>query len=104
MYAEKASQLEYGAIVDKSGTTFRVWAPTAQEVSVVLFEKDKTQKQVLPMTQDPETGAWSVSSADAKHGTIYKYRIKMYHPYDRKVTEKDVTDPYSYGLTTDSTH
>ncbi|MDY5779308.1 MAG: pullulanase-associated domain-containing protein, partial [Succinivibrionaceae bacterium] len=80
MYAEKASQLEYGAIVDKSGITFRVWAPTAQDVSVVLFEKDKTQKQVLPMTQDPETGAWSVSSSDAKHGTIYKYRIKMYHP------------------------
>ena len=104
MYAEKASQLEYGAIVDKSGTTFRVWAPTAQDVSVVLFEKDKTQKQVLPMTPDLETGAWSVSSADAKHGTIYKYRIKMYHPYDRKVTERDVTDPYSYGLTTDSTH
>lgn len=40
-YAEAAEALSYGAQLADGGVTFRVWAPTAQQVDVVVYSADK---------------------------------------------------------------
>lgn len=57
VYAEKAAALEYGAIVSDSGVTFRLWAPTAQDVKVVVYNADKTLASTHDMTFDSASGS-----------------------------------------------
>ncbi|MFA0252636.1 DUF3372 domain-containing protein, partial [Vibrio sp. 10N.261.45.A4] len=42
LYADEATKLEYGAVIDHESdtTTFRLWAPTAQQVKLIPFDED----------------------------------------------------------------
>ncbi len=42
---------ELGAIVEGSAATFKLWAPTAQDVELVLYSEDLQSSQVIPMTK-----------------------------------------------------
>ncbi len=101
LYAAKAKTLAFGAVID-GNTTFTLWAPTAQSVSLVLFDDSKTQTSKVAMTFDVDTGAWVSSSASAPHGTFYRYEIEVYHPQSRKIHTYQVTDPYSLSLAMNS--
>jgi pullulanase-type alpha-1,6-glucosidase len=103
VFADKASKLEYGAIVDTTGTTFRLWAPTAKNVELVNYgATHEAAVETIPMEFDEQTGSWSVTTSNLGHGDFYKYKITVYHPYDRTLTTKEMTDPYSMSLSTDS--
>ncbi len=54
-----AEALSYGAQLTDSGVTFRVWAPTAQQVELVIYSADKKVIASHPMTRDSASGAWS---------------------------------------------
>ena len=57
-----------------SGTTFRVWAPNAESVSVVgSFNRWKPESD--KMTLDKDTGVWIAEVAKAKPGDEYIYLI-----------------------------
>lgn len=58
-YAAAAEALSYGAQLTDSGVTFRVWAPTAQQVELVIYSADKKVIASHPMTRDSASGAWS---------------------------------------------
>ncbi|UAA40574.1 pullulanase-type alpha-1,6-glucosidase [Paraneptunicella aestuarii] len=105
-----ADELPYGAIygqaVGKGGdhkeTLFRVWAPTAEQVYVYLYDEDKKLITSLPLVEDSNTGAWTVSTRIAPQGTYYRYEVETYH-YASKANEKLlVTDPYSLSLSRNS--
>lgn len=107
LYSEEATKLSYGANVGESGTEFRVWAPTAQKVELVKFTPkadDSTtfDEDVLELAFDEASGAWSTTTDKLQHGDYYKYRVTVYRPYNRTIESKDITDPYSMGLSTDS--
>lgn len=54
LYADSAVTLEYGALVNPDGsTTFRLWAPTAQAVSLIPYGADKQAKTPIAMGFDP---------------------------------------------------
>lgn len=57
-YAAAAEALSYGAQLTDSGVTFRVWAPTAQQVELVIYSADKKVIASHPMTprQPPAPG------------------------------------------------
>ncbi len=44
-YAPAAEALNYGAQVSDGGVNFRLWAPTAQQVDLVLYSADKSAGQ-----------------------------------------------------------
>ena len=46
--------------------TFRVWAPTAQQVELVIYSADKKVIASHPMTRDSASGAWSWGGSDLK--------------------------------------
>ena len=72
------SNVRFGATPTRDGTSFRLWAPAAKRVELVL------EKKPLPMRRD--TGWFSLDVAGCGAGARYKYRID---------DEIDVPDPAS---------
>ena len=98
--AEKANDL--GATIGKAGTSFKLWAPTAQRVSVCVFDSGSSKpKSITSMRADPRTGIWSASARGNLSGRYYKYVVDVFAP-KAGLVRNVVTDPYSVSLTTDS--
>lgn len=102
LYADTASQLQYGAIVSGNTTSFRLWAPTAQSVDLVAYDADKQLKETIAMNWDNTSGSWYAAETALTHGDFYRYRVKVYHPATDQVEEYEVTDPYSHSLARNS--
>ncbi|MEU0371724.1 pullulanase-type alpha-1,6-glucosidase [Streptomyces sp. NPDC006283] len=97
LYAAKATQAELGATFDRKGVpTLRLWAPTAQQVSLELDGK------TVAMRRDDASGVWSVKGRKNWKGDTYRYHVKVWAPGVQKVVTNKVTDPYSLALTADS--
>ncbi len=102
LHADAAESTALGAVVQGARTVFRVWAPTARAVSLCLSGEDTTQVRALPLRRDPHTGTWSVAT-HAPRGTRYRYLVEVFVP-GTGVVRNRVTDPYSLGLTANSSH
>jgi len=89
----------------ESKVSFKLWAPTAQQVEVLLFDNELNAKAVsLVMVEDNNTGIWTVSSEQAHSGDFYQYKVSVYHPESKKIETLVTTDPYSLSLSTNSKH
>ncbi|TDQ20932.1 pullulanase-type alpha-1,6-glucosidase [Raoultella sp. BIGb0149] len=102
VYAPPAEALSYGAQVSDGGVNFRLWAPTAQQVDLVLYSADKKVLASHPMTRDAASGAWAWQGGSDLKGAFYRYALTVYHPQSRKVEQYEVTDPYAHSLSTNS--
>jgi pullulanase-type alpha-1,6-glucosidase len=83
---------------------FKLWAPTAQKISVQLFD-DNLQAMSdgkLEMVEDTRTGIWQVLSDNRASYAYYRYQVDVYHPASKKVESLSVTDPYSLSLSVNS--
>ena len=80
-----------GVELFESYAIFRVWAPFAQEVSVI---GDFFKWQPVAMTKDAETGVWEAKVAEVEAGHGYKYQIKGYDGVTRYLN-----DPRARALT-----
>ncbi|MFJ8077274.1 pullulanase-type alpha-1,6-glucosidase [Streptomyces sp. NPDC096176] len=97
LYAAKATKADLGATFDRKGVpTLRLWAPTAQQVSLELDGK------TVAMRRDDMSGVWSAKGRKNWKGDAYRYHVKVWAPSVQKVVTNKVTDPYSLALTTDS--
>ncbi|CDG87717.1 pullulanase-type alpha-1,6-glucosidase [Xenorhabdus bovienii] len=101
-FAGIAETLEYGALINDTEVTFRLWAPTAQNVGLVIYNEDKQAIANHTMNRDAESGSWSWQGDTNLIGAYYRYALTVYHPYSRKVERYEVTDPYSHSLSTNS--
>lgn len=79
---------DLGSTVNGDQTTFKVWAPTASEVSLNLYSDGHTESLIknIPMTRG-EKGVWSHTEA-CGHGTYYTYTVTT------AVGTQIATDPY----------
>ncbi len=102
LYAEEATKLAYGAIVEGGNVTFRLWAPTAKSVKLALFDEQHKALGERTMAQDDASGSWSVQGGQELVGKFYRYDIQVYHPLSRKLESYQVTDPYSLSLAMNS--
>ncbi len=102
LYAEEATKLAYGAIVEGGNVTFRLWAPTAKSVKLALFDEQHKALGERTMTLDEASGSWSVQGGQELVGKFYRYDIQVYHPLSRKLESYQVTDPYSLSLAMNS--
>lgn len=80
-----------GAYVTRSGVEFRVWAPFAASVSVLLGEPYAWQEH--PLTNEND-GYWSAEISEASAGQSYKYKLAT---QDGRSFEKN--DPHARQLT-----
>lgn len=99
-YAKKLDETVYdksdlGASYSKKSTTFKLWAPTAQDVKVNLYETgtDKEEKNAnissSSMQFDKKTGVWSLTKDGNYKNKYYTYTVTV----DGKKNE--VVDPYA---------
>jgi len=95
---------DLGATVNDTGVQFKLWAPTAQQVELLLFNEDLTPAATskLTMVEDAQTGVWSAKGDTSLNGAYYQYQISVYHPESKKIETIVTTDPYSLSLSVNS--
>ena len=69
---------DLGATYTKEKTGFKVWAPTASEVTLNLYEQGDGDNltETIPMTMG-EKGVWSCEKQGDLNGVYYTYSIKI---------------------------
>lgn len=84
--------------------TLSVWAPTAQTVSLLLFDDSnpRTRATEYEMAREDATGVWSVAGAADWDGKFYLYRVTVFAPTVQEIVTNEVTDPYSISLSINS--
>ena len=87
-----------------TAVSFKLWAPTAQAVSVQLFDDNlqAISSGKLDMVEDTNTGIWQVISDNQASYAYYKYQLDVYHPASKRIESLSVTDPYSLSLSVNS--
>ena len=101
-YATAESLNDLGVSINGGRTGFKLWAPTAQKVSVCTYPNATgAATAITEMVKDPATGAWSASLTGDLTGQTYKYVVEVF-VRGVGVVRNLVTDPYSISLTTDS--
>ena len=99
---QDADEAQLGAVVSDSGVDFSLWAPTAQDVKLYLYDADKAPiGEPLAMSRDAASGIWHYNGEVAT-GTFYRYQVTVYHYMTDKIEQLMVTDPYSLSLSTNS--
>jgi pullulanase len=83
--------------------TLRLWAPTAQSVSVLWVTPGRSPSvtDVSPMQPGPG-GTFELRGANARLGGNYLFEVRVFSPITGRVEKFRVTDPYSVGLALDS--
>jgi len=92
----------FGATINGSNIEFKLWAPTAQQVTLLTFDKSKKISKVVPLKEDSTTGIWSAQITNNQQEIFYQYQLKTYHSVSDKVETLITTDPYSLSLSTNS--
>ncbi|WP_198045697.1 pullulanase-type alpha-1,6-glucosidase [Kitasatospora mediocidica] len=84
--------------------TLSLWAPTAADVSVQLFDGPTGgTPRTVPLHRDDATGIWSLTAGrDQLDGRYYLFQVKVWAPSVQREVVNLVTDPYSVALSTDS--
>jgi pullulanase/glycogen debranching enzyme len=101
LYAPAADLPRLGVDVGDGGTRFSVWAPTAQQAAVCVYDGGTGGvRAVYQMGFDRGTGAWRAALPGDLTGKYYRYAVDV--PVDSGIVRNLVTDPYSISLTTDS--
>ncbi len=102
LYAQAAGVSDLGATVAPKQTRFKLWAPTAQAVTLCQFPSATgNATSATAVQRDPATGIWSGQLAQNLQGQYYTYLIDGIVPGVGLVRNR-VTDPYSVSLNADS--
>jgi len=100
-----ADRARLGVTYGGDEITASVWAPTAQALSIKVFDQDKQLLASHPMHEDEVTGVWSYTGAKADlDRRFYRYEIKVYHPHSCAIETLEATDPYSVALSSNGRH
>lgn len=88
---------------EKGSTEFRLWAPLARRVQLLLFKKGSKKAKVFKMSRGTSVnkdrhemntqGVWSVSVHGNLDGFAYQFRV-----YHEESFYQDTRDPYSIAL------
>ncbi|MDJ0657566.1 MAG: pullulanase-type alpha-1,6-glucosidase [Xanthomonadales bacterium] len=95
---------DYGATTGSGQVQFKLWAPTARQVTVLLFDQDKRplDPASLDMQFDARTGAWTAIGGSELDRAFFQYQLTVYHPATQRLETLVTTDPYSLSLSTNS--
>lgn len=88
-----------GVTFSAGAPAFALWAPTAQAVTLEVFNADKTLLTSVPLTEGG-SGVWSHAGPAAWTGKFYRYALSVYHPLTGRVESLVTTDPYAVSLST----
>ncbi len=95
---------ELGVIYQEGIPTIKVWAPTAQSITLHRFgdANPSTNATTTPMNYDPQTGVWSITGNTTWDRQYYLLEVEVYMPVTGEIEHNIVTDPYSVNLSENS--
>ena len=108
LYADKAADAPLGVTFKGGKPWLQVWAPTAQDVKLVLWDAEASddasleEASVTSMTRRGD-GSWRVKGSKDWKDKRYVYAVTVFVASTGKVETNYVTDPYSTALTLNST-
>lgn len=92
---------DYGISYDGDKITVKVWAPTAQDVNLNVYNANKLLVESHDMNYDDVTGVWSFTTTEENYDRLfYRFKVKVYHPVAQAVVDTEATDPYSVNTST----
>ncbi len=88
---------------ENCGVKIKLWAPTAQGVSLQVFdhESDTTPASVVPMHE--HNGVWVADGQLGWQDKYYLYSVKVWVPSDAAVDTNVTSDPYSIDIALNGT-
>jgi pullulanase len=92
---------DLGVSIRRGRTNFKLWAPTAQKVTLCTYGTRGFANTQQAMSFDASTGVWSVSSRGRMDGQYYRYAVETF-VRGVGLVRNLVTDPYSISLNADS--
>ncbi|GAA6171610.1 pullulanase-type alpha-1,6-glucosidase [Colwellia sp. KU-HH00111] len=96
-----ADEANLGVNYQDGQVTAAVWAPTASQVAIKIYNVAKQEVKTQPMLVDEATGIWSYRTEKSTVDRLYyRYQLTVFHPLTSKMENLTVTDPYSVGLST----
>ncbi|WP_246312268.1 alpha-1,6-glucosidase domain-containing protein [Pseudaquabacterium terrae] len=102
LFAGAASAGPLGATPQRGFTDIRLWAPTAQQVALCLYDRaDGPAARLAPLHGDESTGVWSTRLSGPVRSRFYRYLVDVHVPGIGRVRNR-VTDPYALALGADS--
>jgi pullulanase/glycogen debranching enzyme len=97
--AEQVDDL--GVTLGRGRAHFKLWAPTAQKVTLCTYGESAKSTTADAMTFDAATGVWSFSQRGERPGRYYRYAVEVF-VRGVGLVRNLVTDPYAISLNTDS--
>jgi len=95
-----ADEAKLGVSYDNGAIDVAVWAPTAQSVTLKVYDADKNETGSHAMTEDGNTGVWSYQGDASLDRQFYRFEVSVYHYQNKAMETLLVTDPYSVSLST----
>ncbi len=86
---------ELGPVWTRGRPRLSVWAPTAQDVDLLLGRRRVAMNRL-------DDGTWTVRGTRSWEGKPYRFEVRAWSPSADRVVTNTVTDPYSLALTADS--
>ena len=84
---------DLGAFWSESKTVFRLWAPTAQEVSVLLYRQGRGGEPLASQRMHPdESGTWTARRVGNLKGLYYTFLVKV------DGVAREACDPYARAV------
>ena len=91
--------LTYGAFVKKHGIEFRLFAPSSDQVDLIIFKNVEDSIGFAYEMKNVGKGDWKIFVDNLGVGTMYGYRLKGPHNDNRVI----IADPYSKAAITQNT-
>ncbi|MBG6080235.1 alpha-1,6-glucosidase domain-containing protein [Rubrivivax gelatinosus] len=102
LYAAAATVGDLGVTPGAERTVFKLWAPTAQKVSVAIYDSATGPTVALEDASfDAATGVWRAERSGDLSGRYYRWVVEVFVRGVGLVRQL-VTDPYSVSLSADS--
>ncbi|MFB8146507.1 pullulanase-type alpha-1,6-glucosidase [Microbacterium sp. NPDC056003] len=103
LYADAVADTALGVSFKAGKPTFRLWAPTAQQATLLTWDAGTDGDPVRhEAAWDAASGVWTVSGAKSLKGDEFLWELKVFAPSTGEIETNVVTDPYSVGLTLNS--
>ena len=76
----------------------KVWAPTAQSVSLLLFKSQTDTAPEKTILMHEHGGVWVARGDESWKGKYYQFTAQVFVPADQAIDTNTTTDPYSVDL------
>ena len=88
---------------DQAPLKIKVWAPTAQNVSLLLFKSQTDTAPERTIAMKEEVGVWVAKGEESWKGKYYQFSVQVYVSSDQAIDANVTTDPYSVDLSLNGT-